>query len=146
MTTYSFMDVVCSLDGPTGELDLGYGSANAEEGISINRAGDKNTMTVGADGEGMHSLHADKSGQIILRYLKTSPVNAKLMAMYDAQSLSASVWGKNVIITRHTSSGDIHTGRMCAFKKVPDMKYAKDGDILEWVFDVIKLDSVLGQY
>jgi hypothetical protein len=146
MNTYSFMDVVATLVGPTGELDLGYGAAVAEEGITIARAGDKNTMLVGSDGEGMHSLHADKSGQITLRYLKTSPLNAQLMATYDAQSLSSTLWGQNVIVTRHAASGDIHTGRACAFKKVPDMKYAKDGDILEWVFDVIKIDSVLGQY
>jgi hypothetical protein len=38
----------------------------------------KNTMTVGADGEVMHSLHAGKSGTITVTLLKTSPVNKKL--------------------------------------------------------------------
>jgi hypothetical protein len=32
----------------------------------------KNTMTVGADGEVMHSLHAGKSGTITVTLLKTS--------------------------------------------------------------------------
>ncbi len=33
--TYSFIDVSASLTGPTGSIDLGYGSANSEEGITV---------------------------------------------------------------------------------------------------------------
>ncbi|WP_444546573.1 phage protein [Enterobacter asburiae] len=66
MATYSFMDVTASLSGPTGEIDLGYGSASSEEGITVAMGGPKNTMTIGADGEVMHSLHADKSGTVFL--------------------------------------------------------------------------------
>lgn len=146
MASYSFKDVTATFVGPTGVFSLGYGSANAEEGIDIVAAGDKNTMTVGADGEGMHSLHADKSGQITVRLLKTSPMNQKLMSTYDAQAISSSLWGQNVITVSNTASGDLHVGRQCAFKKKPDMKYAKDGDIIAWVFDVVKIDSALGTY
>ncbi len=35
MSTYSFIDVSASLTGPTGSIDLGYGSANSEEGITV---------------------------------------------------------------------------------------------------------------
>lgn len=146
MSTYSFLDVNATLVGAGAVIDLGAGSANAEEGISIVMAGDKNTMTIGADGQGMHSLHADKSGQITVRYLKTSPKNAQLMALYDAQSLSSSAWGQNVITVTHTVSGDSSVGRSCAFKKRPDLNYRKDGDIIEWVFDSIKIDGILGTY
>ncbi|KVC45205.1 MULTISPECIES: phage structural protein [Burkholderia cepacia complex] len=146
MTTYSFQDVAATIVGPGGAFSLGYGEATAEEGITIARAGDKNTMTIGSDGEGMHSLHADKSGQVTLRYLKTAPINAKLMALYDAQSLDSRLWGKNLIEVRQTAAGDVTTARSCAFKKAPDLKYAKDGDIVEWVFDSIKIDNILGTY
>ncbi|HDV6327445.1 TPA: DUF3277 family protein [Burkholderia cenocepacia] len=146
MATYSFIDVTATLVGPTGIITLGYGEATAEEGIVIARANDTNTMTIGSDGEGMHSLHADKSGQVTIRYLKTAPNNAKLMAMYDAQRLSSALWGKNLIEIGQTAAGDIITARSCAFKKPPNIAYAKDGDILEWVFDAIKIDSLLGTY
>ncbi|KVU48224.1 hypothetical protein WK69_10980 [Burkholderia ubonensis] len=146
MATYSFQDVAATIVGPGGAFSLGYGEATAEEGITIARAGDKNTMTIGSDGEGMHSLHADKSGQITLRYLKTAPINAKLMALYSAQSLDSRLWGKNLIEVRQTAAGDVTTARSCAFKKAPDLKYAKEGDILEWVFDCIKIDGLLGKY
>lgn len=146
MSTYSFLDVNATLVGAGAVIDLGAGSANAEEGISIVMAGDKNTMLIGADGEGMHSLHADKSGQITVRLLKTSPKNAQLMALYDAQSISSSAWGQNVITLTHSVSGDTTVARSCAFKKRPDLNYRKDGDIVEWVFDSIKIDGLLGTY
>lgn len=146
MATYSFLDVNATLVGAGAILDLGSGSANAEEGISIVMAGDKNTMTIGADGEGMHSLHADKSGQVTVRLLKTSPKNAQLMALYDAQSLSSTLWGQNLITVTNSGAGDTILARSCAFKKAPDLNYRKDGDIIEWVFDAIKIDKILGVY
>lgn len=146
MATYSFLDVNATLVGAGAVIDLGAGSANSEEGIATSATADKNTMTIGADGEGMHSLHADKSGTVTVRLLKTSPQNAKLMALYDAQSLSSSLWGQNLITITNSASGDAIGCRSCAFKKVPDIKYAKDGDILEWIFDSIKIDRILGTY
>jgi len=115
MTAYSFMDTQCSLTSDDGVIDLGYGAAIAEEGITFAMAGDKNTMTIGADGEGMHSLHADNSGTITIRFLKTSPTNAKLMNIYNAQKSSTRKWGKNTITLNHTGSGDNHTASKCAF-------------------------------
>lgn len=146
MSAYSFQDVQATLVGPTGTVNLGYGAAVAEEGISIEMAGDKNTMLIGADGEGMHSLHADKSGTLTVRLLKTSPTNATLQAMFDAQTLSSVLHGQNVIVVRNPQSGDITTARSCAFKKKPNLNYKKDGDVVEWQFDAIKIDTLLGTY
>lgn len=146
MGPYSFMDVAASLVGPGGVVNLGFGAATADEGISIDMAGDKNTMLLGSDGEGMHSLHAERSGVITCRYLKTSPTNAILQALYDAQSLSATLWGKNVIVVANKSSGDVTTATQCAFKKKPSIHYRKDGDVMEWTFDSIKIDTILGLY
>lgn len=115
MATYSFLDVTATLTGPTGIIDFGQGSANASEGITQTTGGSMNTMTVGADGEVMHSLHADKSGTITVSLLKTSPVNKRLSLAYNAQILSAATWGNNVIVIRNTASGDILTARGCAF-------------------------------
>ena len=46
MATYSFLDVNATLVGAGAVIDLGAGSANAEEGISTSMADDKNTMTI----------------------------------------------------------------------------------------------------
>ncbi|EFN5562448.1 DUF3277 family protein [Escherichia coli] len=146
MATYSFLDVTASLTGPTGVIDLGQGSANSEEGITVAMGGNKNTMTIGADGEVMHSLHADKSGTITVTLLKTSPVNKKLSLAYNAQSQSPATWGNNVIVIRNTASGDISTARSCAFQKQPDFNNAKEGGTVAWVFDCGKIDQLLGEF
>ncbi|ECF6065914.1 DUF3277 family protein [Salmonella enterica subsp. diarizonae] len=146
MATYYFMDVTASLSGPTGVIDLGQGSANSEEGITQTMGGNKNTMTIGADGEVMHSLHADKSGTITVTLLKTSPVNKKLSLAYNAQSQSSATWGNNVIVIRNTASGDISTARSCAFQKQPDFNNAKEGGTVAWVFDCGKIDQLLGEF
>ena len=146
MATYSFLDVTASLTGPTGVIDLGQGSANSEEGITQTKGGNKNTMTIGADGEVMHSLHADKSGTITVTLLKTSPVNKKLSLAYNAQSQSSATWGNNVIVIRNTASGDISTARSCAFQKQPDFNNAKEGGTVAWVFDCGKIDQLLGEF
>lgn len=144
--TYSFIDVSASLTGPTGSIDLGCGSANSEEGITVAMTETKNTMTVGADGEVMHSLHAGKSGTITVTLLKTSPVNKKLSLMYNAQSLSSPTWGNNVIVIRNKVSGDTTTARSCAFQKQPDHANAKVGNTVSWVFDCGKIDQLLGEF
>jgi len=146
MATYSFQDVNCTLVGAGGVIDLGAGAGVADEGISIEMAGDKNTMTVGADGEGMHSLHADKSGTITVTLLKTSPVNAKLQALYNLQTNASGLHGQNVITTTNPQTGDVVTARQCAFRKLPNNMYGKDGGTNAWVFDAIKIDQVLGVF
>ncbi len=146
MSAYSFLDISASLAGPTGAIELGAGSANSEEGIVVAMTEAKNTMTVGADGEVMHSLHAGKSGTITVTLLKTSPVNKKLSLMYNAQSLSSATWGNNVIVIRNKVSGDTTTARSCAFQKQPDHANAKVGNTVSWVFDCGKIDQLLGEF
>lgn len=146
MSTYSFLDISASLMGPTGSIDLGSGSANADEGIKVAMAGSRNTMTMGADGEVMHSLGAGKSGTITVSLLKTSPVNKKLSLMYNAQIHSSATWGNNVIVIRNKASGDITTARAVAFQKQPDHNNGKDGGTVAWVFDCGKIDEVLGEF
>jgi hypothetical protein len=101
-------------------------------------------MTTGAGGDGMHSLIASTASGVSVNLLKTSPINAKLQAMYNLQSQSSMYWGKNTITYRNAISGDLHIMQECAFKKAPEMAYAKEGGIVTWDFDAIKTASVLG--
>lgn len=142
--TYSFLDVLAAIAGPGLVANLGAGAAVSEEGISITPTGDKNAMNIGADGKGQHSLFADESGNIKIRLLKTSPMNAILNAAYELQSTSSSLWGRNVITITNPQTGDITTCQQCAFKKKPEINYAKEAGMIEWEFDAIKVNSVLG--
>lgn len=147
MATYSFMDVTATLAGPTGVIDLGYGSAVSKEGVSFEYGQPRNNMTPGADGEVMHSLRAAKHGAITVRLLYTSPVNAKLKAMFNAQSLSASLWGNNVLTIMNKGNQDTVVARSVAFQGLPAQTFAEDGQpVLEWVFDCGKIDTLSGTY
>lgn len=146
MSAYSFLDVVAKITGPTGSADLAAGAQPADEGISFEMTGDKNTMTTGADGAVMHSLHAEKSGRCIVRLLKTSPINAILQAMYDVQTATAALHGQNTILCQQKVSGDVTTARQVAFKRKPPNAYQKEANVVEWEWDCGMIDTVLGTY
>lgn len=141
--TYSFLSVSASIVGPNGSFSLSEG--NTEGGISSAKSGPKNSKTVGADGSVMNSLHADESGTITVRLLKTSITNALLQTMYDADRSDPSTWGRNQIKLRDVNRGDEVTAVGCAFQKFADVTWDKEGPALEWVFDAAKITTVLGE-
>jgi hypothetical protein len=141
---YSFKNCNASLVGPGGVAVLGNGAAAAEEGITVEATEDKNTMTIGADGRGQHSLIASDAATVTVRLLKTSPINAILMIMYDLQTSSSALHGQNVITIVDAARGDTTILQSCAFKKKPTLTYAKEAGMNEWVFDCIKANTVLG--
>jgi hypothetical protein len=144
MSAYSFLNIVAAIAGPGIALNLGAGAAVAEEGISIEASEDKNTMIIGADGKGQHTLVASNGGLITLRYLKTSPTNGFLQLAYDAQSASSALWGQNLITVFDTARLESHAAQACAFKKKPAIVYDKAGPMIEWTFDSLAINSVLG--
>jgi len=145
MGTYSFMDVQAALVIGGVSISLGDGSGAAEEGITVAMVDDKNVMTIGADGEGMHSLRASKAGTITVRLLKTSPVNQQLSLAYNLSTSSSLLHGKAVMSVADPVRGDLVTARGVAFAKQPDLVYAAVGNANEWVFHAIKIDELLGQ-
>lgn len=141
---YSFLNVSASIAGPGGLLNLAAGAAVAEEGITIEPVEDKNIMTIGADGKGQHSLVASDACTLTVRLLKTSPLNAALMLMYDLQSASSALWGQNVFTIVDSGRNDYTVIQAAAFKKKPTLTYAKEGGLMEWTFDGISANSILG--
>lgn len=144
MAAYSFLNVVAAIAGPGAAFNLGNGAAVAEEGITIAPNEDKNVMVIGADGRGQHTLVASNGGLITVRLLKTSPVNGFLQLAYDAQSASSAIWGQNVITVADKARNEITTCQSCAFKKKPEVVYDKNGPMIEWQFDSLAINSVLG--
>lgn len=144
MATYSFLDVNAAITGPGGAINLGAGAGAAEEGITIESLEDKNIMTIGADGQGMHSLVAGEASTVTVRLLKTSPTNALLQTMYNYQTTSSVLHGKNTIVVSDLGRGDVITLQQVAFKKRPTTEYAKEGGAVEWTFDAVTADVILG--
>lgn len=144
MATYSFQDNMCSISGPSGSTSLGAGSCNSEGGISVVMTEDKSTMTIGADGCVMHSLHAGKSATVTVRLLKTSPTNAILSTMYASDCQSSQLFGNNTISIRDMARNDVIVCQQCAFAKFADVTYAKEGGEMTWTFHAGIVDFVLG--
>lgn len=143
-STYSFLDTHAAIVGPGGSINLAAGAGAAEEGITIEPTESINTMTIGADGTPMHSLHANKSGKVTVRLLKTSPVNARLSQMYAFQTSAGANHGQNTMTLTNSLSGDVVTCQVVAFEKVPSLTFAKEGGTNEWTFDAGIIDRALG--
>lgn len=150
MATYSFNDNMCAISGPNGAFNLGYGSGNTEGGITVTMVEDKSTMTIGADGSVMHSLHSGKGATVTVRLLKTSPTNSLLSQMYamdtntQGNPSASANHGTNQISVRDLQRNDVITCQLCAFAKFPDVTYAKEGGEMVWTFHAGMVDFVLG--
>jgi len=132
--TYSFLSVQASLAGPGGNISLGSGAGVAEEGITTEPLDDKDNLTVGADGSLMHSLIASQAARVTVRLLKTSPVNALLMQLFNFQRQSPANWGQNNLTINDPVRGDVVSGTAIAFARQPTITYAKVGGMNEWIF------------
>ena len=144
--TYSFIDVKATLvDDATGaNLPIGSGAGVAEEGITISQVDNVGHMQIGADGSFMQVLQATRGARLTLRLLKTSPLNAQLMALVEVQRTSGALWGQNSILITNINTLDEITAAGCAFEKIPDNNYDKTGKMLEWTFLVGDSTQVLG--
>ena len=144
MSVYSFLDVQAAFEGPSASFQLGSGSGNAQEGITVEPTGDKNIMTIGADGTHMHSLRGDSSATITVTLLRTSQTNAQLQNAYNYQTASSQYHGRNTITIRNVVSGDVITASGVAFAKQTPVNYAEDGGTRAWTFHAGKIDVKLG--
>lgn len=142
--TYSFSNTYAHISGPGLSTSLGSGAGVAEEGITIEAVEDKNTLNVGADGSGQNVLNAANHGVITVRLLKTSPTNAILMDAYNAQKSGTANWGQNVITISDIVRGDNFVAQGCAFKRRPGVTWSKVGPMIEWTFDSVDLEGVIG--
>lgn len=143
-SVYSFLSITAGIVGPGLVANLGDGAAASEEGITITRTGDISGMTIGADGEGMHSLFADKSGTITVNLLKTSPMNRVLSAAYAFQTANPAAHGQNTFTLVDKVRGDVVTGQQASFRKHPDLSYGREARVVAWEFNVIKIEGTLG--
>lgn len=144
MASYSFNDVNATFAGAGGSAILGAGAGSSKEGITCEFLDDKDSMLIGADGSGVHSMRASKAGRVTVRLLKSSPWNAVLAAMYNAQTLSTRLWGKNVLTVTNLVTLDNYVCTGVAFQKMPSVTWAEDANYNEWTFLAIHMDPILG--
>jgi hypothetical protein len=141
---YSFADVQATLSGQFGVILLGNGSGSSDEGISFEAIEERNRMTIGADGSGFHTLIQSRAARAMVRILKTSPTNAALQQMFNAQSQSSLFWGQNVFAVSNPVMGDVASATGVAFGKQPGNQWGKDPNVIEWEFHCIRASFTMG--
>lgn len=134
MAAYSFLNVVAAIAGPGVVANLGSGAGASEEGLKTSMVEEKDLATMGADGTLMHTLRASNLGKMTFSLLKISAANAILNAAYNFQKTNAALWGSNVITISDVVRGDVAVLTQAAFVKLPDVQWAKDGNMIEWEF------------
>jgi hypothetical protein len=145
LPTYSFANFFVSISGPGGAFAIGGpDTGSAEEGFTVEQADDSNTLTLGSDGSAMNSMHSSRAGTVTVHLLKTSPINAKLSAMFSFQRQLSFNWALNVLSARDIALGDSYSCSGVAFKRHANNAWSKTGNILVWPFDVAILDPLLG--
>lgn len=140
---YSFGDIVCSITGPGGSFTISEGGV-ADEGITIAMTDDKTSMVTGADGSWMHNLHEANSGRVTIRLMKNSPLNRRMMDLYNYQTGSSAYTGQNTLVLSNPQWGEDHLCKGGAFVKLPDNVSAKDGAAMEWTMNFGSIDTKLG--
>lgn len=80
MDNYAFDKVIAIF----GAVPLS-GFTETDDAISVRRRTPHFDLTVGVDGRGVASRSADLSGEIVIKLLQTSPTNAYLGAIVQAQ-------------------------------------------------------------
>lgn len=145
--TYSFASVNAVVaDAASGiSVQIANGAGVSGEGITVAMNEEKATMSIGADGTPMHSVHKSKGGRIVVRIQKTSPTHAIIDQIYRyTANAGGANYGQITITLNDLARGDVIVGSQCGIAKRPDLSYAVEGGAMEWVFNVGILEWVLG--
>lgn len=153
MPSYSFKDVIVVVDGPgwrtpflggaTENFGLGALGGVSDEGISVEKAEDRNTQLRGNSGEVLNLNSSSMAGVVRIRLMKTSSNNGKLMEMFKAQRADAATWGRNIISIEDKARGDKMTCSEAAFAGEPALFWGKVAQVQEWTFHAGFVDGFL---
>lgn len=139
MKQYSFINTVLIING----VEL-TGWAEGDDVIQINRRTDAITDKVGAGGDMMVSVSADKSGEFTFRLQQTSPSNKYLAGICELNEGGASTMVPVVCLFQDTYRNDLATGTIGYLKKPTDLKRGAQGNNQEWTVVTERLDMLLG--
>lgn len=139
MRRYSFTDTVMLVNG----VEI-TGWAEGDDVIKVARRTDSATDKVGAAGEMMVSVSADKSGTVAFKLQQTSPSNRYLNSLLQLAENSSKTFIPVNVLFQDTYRQDIATGTVGYIQKPADMTRGQNGNNTEWTLVVERLDFLLG--
>lgn len=143
-TSYSFLDVQAEVVAPGFTFDLASAGVS-NEGIRISMVSEKDVMTIGAAGDGMHTLVASNAARAEVSLLKEAPANAMMNALYNSQNgPGGAAWGNIQITVTNNQTGDSVVLVGGAISKQADISYGTEATLNVWSFNFIQRRDVLG--
>jgi Protein of unknown function (DUF3277) len=139
MKRYSFQDCIMLVNG----VEI-TGWDEGDDVIKVARRADAITDKVGAGGEMMVSVSADRSGEFTFKLQQTSSSNKFLQQLMDLQQAAGSLFVPVSVMFQDTYRSDMATGTFGYLKKPPEMTRGAAAGSQEWVVVVERLDLVFG--
>lgn len=138
MRVYSFRDVTAVVDA---EHEV-TGWAPGDDVITADRNVESATPTVGAGGEMMLSVSADRTGKVTFKLLKTSSSNRYLLNRLRELELGSKIFRPLNLVVKDVHRQDVIVGVAGYVTKPPQTKHGEKGAEHEWVlnFQILELD------
>lgn len=139
MKVYSFQNTVMLVNG----VEI-TGWADGDDVIKIARRADSASDKMGANGDMMVSISADKSGEFTFKLQQTSSSNKYLMSLCALQEGGAKTFVPVNCLFQDTYRQDLATGTVGYLKKPADLSRGDKAGTQEWTVVVERLDMLLG--
>lgn len=120
------------------------GGRGTDTFLSVAYNEDAYTLVVGSDGETARSKSNNRSAQITLTLMYTSPVNKKLSALFNLDLNTPGGAGVVPFFCRDNNGDTLLAGKNCWIMKLPDFELGRETGELEWVLECATLTSFLG--
>jgi hypothetical protein len=145
MKAYSFLNMVVVVAAPPAIPSHEVtGFADGDDVIMLTRRNDGVTDKVGADGKMSIAISADRSGEITLKLMQTSPSNKVLNAIHNLQQGGPNTFSPIQVFAQDLSRQDMGVGQFGYLKKLPDISRGKEINPHDWVIVVERMDLLLG--
>lgn len=145
MKAYSMLDVTVVISAPPviPAHEVTH-FADGDDAIMITRREDAITDKVGADGKMAIARSANKSGEITLKLLQTSPSNKVLNAIHNLQQGKGNKFIPISVMFQDSNRQDRGAAVAGYIKKLPEVTRGAGVNIHEWVIVAERLDISLG--
>jgi hypothetical protein len=139
MKVYSFLNTVVVVNG----VEI-VGWSEGDDVIDIKRLADSATHKMGAAGDMVVSLSADRSGEFTFKLESTSSSNNYLESLLAMQENGADTFEPISVLFQDTFRNDLGQASAGYIKKPSDMKRGEKAGEHEWTIVVEKLDLEYG--
>lgn len=139
MKTYSFADIVLLVNG----VEI-TGWDEGDDVIQMDRLNDSASHIVGAGGEMVVSLSADRSGEVLFRLQQTSGSNQYLYGLVAAQE--EGIFTPAFIQMKDTRGGDLGVGSQGYLPRPAGMTRGVNAQPQEWRVVVENLNMIYGSF